>query len=283
MIDVNKEDVNSIFDTGKPLTEEERDAQTKEEDKPIIEDELEPSSSETHETEDVKGDVDKVADLQEEKDNLHKALTKSRGESKVAIAELKRRLTETEKQLTEMSQSQADSEISTLLDQYQPDDAITVEGARKLLAIQAKKQQADVGRMSAQTMGTIAELSQVVFKQSHKDYDETVAPFLDRFQDPGFAKLMYSEGPLSVPEKLYTYAKAQASPGDLEAKIVKKVTDGLKQLQKPKTMTRQSQPQGNKTNLQNMTLEQKRKAIKAGKLSQDALNESWIDALDNEK
>ena len=243
---------------------------------PVSPDEQNVEDDETHILEEPTGepvvltDDEKLAKAIEIQENMQKALKETRGKSKATIDALRRRMSVMEEQLTKATEAKDDDEVLKLLEDYNPDDIVTVAAFKEMVEGMQARFKKQLGQVGEYINNTSLEIAENTFRDSHTDYDEITEPFKDQLRDPEFAKKMLSEGFTKAPRKFYEYCKKSLTPTDIEDKVRKEVNSKLTPVKKPGTMDKTSRKSPAR-DITKMSLLEKRKA----KLTPDELDKLW--------
>jgi len=217
--------------------------------------------------------------LQEQVDNLNKALREARGMSRSKNAELRNQIEALTRQLEE-AKSERTSVIDALKD-LDDDDVVTVAGVKRIVEAQKQMLETKAKQLENYTASMIVNFAEDTMRALHEDYDDVVEPYMDAaLRDPALNKLITSQGPANVPKLLYDYAKKQAQITATQTQQGNEVTQTgakpavKKPVQGPKTMSTKSKagPLQSK-DLAGLSLDEKRK------LSRDELDKTWLDLL----
>lgn len=195
-------------------------------------------------------------------DNLLKALKETRGMSKAEIESLRQRVGMYEDKLTALESAKSTKDIKNIFKDVADDDYVSVAGVKKvieeLLAAMTTMQNRNEQERAVEAINAAEDR----FRDSHKDFDEVVAPYRDLLRDKDFVKELLRDGPSKAPQRFYDYAKGKQSPDEIETRVRKELTEKLTQVKKPGTMDQKSRAGHSKKKLSEYTLEDKRKMSK---------------------
>lgn len=202
-------------------------------------------------------------------DNLLKALKEARGASKAETESLRQRVETYETKLAALESTKTSEEISAIFKDSEDEDGVSVAGMKNVIK-QLLTKMADLQTRNEQERATDAiNAAEDRFRDSHKDFDEIVAPYRDLLKDSNFCNELLRDGPRKAPQRFYDYAKGKQSPDEIETRIRKEVTEKLKPIKKPGTMNVKSRAGTSGKKLSDYTMEQKRK------MSKEDLDKLW--------
>jgi len=202
----------------------------------LDDDQGEPSAPNSDDLKQEESAEPQEATLEEQVGNLNMALKEARGLRKAEGDALRRQLGELKNQLGSLQSDKEDSDVESLFEEFSDDDTVTVAGVKRVIAAQKQRSKKMEEDLQSQVGAMLINVSEDLFRTTHGDYDEVVAPFRDLVAtDKELVAEITKEGAAKVPERLYRYAKKQIA-SDEDIQIQKKVADRVTSSQKgPKT------------------------------------------------
>lgn len=245
------------------------------------EDEDRLEEDESSDSSDEDGHEDKKEEVvpREHYENLKKALQETRGKSKAEIESLRQRVEAYENALTELQSSVRKDEVEDILEGLEDDDLVTVAGVKKVMETQNKKLK-DREAVLEQTVAAIAAgFAELVFKQTHSDFDDVTAPFKDLLKNKKFVADLLSEGIQEAPKKFYEYCKKASEPEEegQKSSLPSDLGENIKPIKKPGTMDAKSKAESSKTDTSRLTIVEKRRLLK--KKKDVDLDKLWLDLV----